>query len=163
MSGRALPDAYRMSHAATWGAVRTTIFPYIRVPCRDKTVRSSMWHPAIPRIERPGLPAPRSFSDKEFDNPAVQVVHRSNNFYFSILLHRGQHVTAISYCVDRALNIGFRHRIDKFIILTASVTRVLRFIHSRSDLGQETRQVSQLNVINGALDCPASCVPHNQY
>jgi len=34
-----------------------------------------------------------------------------------------------------ALNIGFRYRIDKFIVLTASVTSVLRFIHSRSDLG----------------------------
>ena len=80
-------------------------------------------------------------------------------FETAILLHRGQHVTPVSYCVDRASNIGLCRRIDKFIILTASVTRVLRFIHCRSDLGQETIQISQFNVINGALDCPASGAP----
>ena len=51
---------------------------YPCVPYLEKTVCSSMWHPAsgirhpaIPPIKRPGLPAPRPFSDKEFDNPAV--------------------------------------------------------------------------------------------
>ena len=96
--------------------------------------------------------APCGASTEEFEQPRFDVVHRSDNPDRTRAFQVGQNGTAamdVCYC---QLDILACHRIYKTIVLGRAFALILGRLHGRADLGEQPGEISELRIVDRALD-----------
>src|SRR5215472_15582254 len=103
-----------------------------------------------------------SLSAEEVHDTGLEVVHRSRNLDRSARLQFGKHRAVLPDVADRELHVLARHRVYKRVVRGCALAVVCRRIDGGPNLLQETGQIPELGVVDGALDRPACRVAHDQ-
>src|SRR5579863_744669 len=91
-----------------------------------------------------------------------QVIYRSHDLDFALLLESGQHVAVLADAVHRTPYIGGGHGIDEGGVVAAALAVVAGGADCGFDLLQETGEVPELDAVDGALDGTAGRMPDHQ-